>query len=169
MKKQHAMKKIMVIAILGLAELGWSAQEASAGPLLNCLCCCKKKCRVKLYAKQYNAFSPYCLDSISGCLPVAGLTASVPGCGSGCFAGQGYAMGQLPAAGPEGFAGSMPGPEGFAGSMPGAEGFTGPMMMGPAEAGQSMQGFTPGMVSPNGMPMYYPTNTGAVPFPGAGR
>ncbi len=155
MKKQHAMKKIFVIAILGLAGMEWSAQEASAwGALRNCLCC--KKCRVKLYAKQYNAFSPYCLDSISGCLPVAGLTASVPGCGAGgCFADHGYAMGELPAPGTEGFAGPMPGPQGF----------SGPVMMGPSEAAQGM----PGMISPNGMPMYYPTNTGAVPFPGAGR
>jgi hypothetical protein len=158
MKKQHAMKKILVIAILGLAGLEWSAQEASAWCLRNCFCC--KKCRVKLYASQYNAFSPYCLDSISGCLPVAGLTASVPGCGAGgCFAGNGYAMGELPAPGPEGFAGAMPGPQAFAG----------PMMMGPTEAGQGMPGFTPGMMSPNSMPMYYPANTGAVPFPGAGR
>jgi hypothetical protein len=152
MKKQHAMKKILVIAILGLAGLGWSAQEASAGPLLNCLCCCKK-CRVKLYAKQYNAFSPYCLDSLSGCLPLGGFNGGGPGfggCGPACFSGNGgYAMGELPAQSPEGFAGQM--------------------MMGDGQMGQNWQAWGPGMVNPNGMPTYYPTSTGAAPFPGAGR
>src|SRR5205814_8867524 len=104
MKKQHAMKKIFVIAILGLAGLGFSVEQASAaGPLLKRLCCCKR-CSVKLSAKQYNAFSPYCLDSLSGCLPLAGLAGGAPGYGYG---GGGPAcsyanMGELPA--PQGFA-----------------------------------------------------------------
>ena len=62
------MRNLFVFAVLGLAGLGWFAEQASAGPIRDCLCC--KKCCLKLCAKQYNAFSPYCLDSLSGCLPL---------------------------------------------------------------------------------------------------
>jgi hypothetical protein len=151
MKKQHAMKKIFVIAILGLAGLVFSVEQASAaGVILSRLRCCKR-CSVKLNAKQYNAFSPYCLDSLSGCLPLGGL-AGAPGCGfGGCGPACSYAnMGELPA--PQGFV-----TQGFA-----------PQFGMPAEAVQGWSPWAPGMVNPNGMQVY-PTAANVAPFPGAGR
>src|ERR1700730_7728826 len=112
------MRKFFVIAILGLAGLGFSVEQASAGKLCNWCCC--KKCCVKLCAKQYNAFSPFCLDSIQGCVQVTANPGCGPwGCGQGCGCGyqgcgptgcfpHGYGMpGELPPPGPMGPGGPM--------------------------------------------------------------
>jgi hypothetical protein len=77
------MKRFFAITILGLASLGIAAQQVSAGWLLHHCCqhCCLKVC-----AKQYNAFSPYCIDSLNGCCPAQGLAAIA---GANCGYGQG--------------------------------------------------------------------------------
>ena len=145
------MKKILVIAILGLAGLGFSVEQASAGHILGCLCC--KKCCVKLCATQYNAFSPYCLDSMSGCIPLGGFAGNGGGCGPACnYADGGFAMGQLPAPGAVGSPAYV---------MPG---------MNPTENMQAMPSMTPGMANPYGFPgNYYPTIMAPTPLPGPGR
>jgi hypothetical protein len=76
------MKRFFAIAILGLASLGIAAQQAAAGWLLD-HCCHRCCCSLKVCAKQYNAFSPYCIDSVSGCCPgpVAGAWGNGPGPG----------------------------------------------------------------------------------------
>src|SRR5438105_4916246 len=150
------MKKIFVIAVLGLAGLGLDVGRASAG-LLNCFCC--KKCTMKLSAKQYNAFSPYCLDSVSGCVPATsccgfghggvafcpcGPDAGYGGCGPACsHSNGGWAMGELPAPGP-------------------GQAFNGPMVM-PGEALQGWPNGVPGMVNPNALPGNYPVIMGNGP------
>ena len=147
------MKKIFVIAILGLGGLGFNVEQASAGcHLLSCLCC-NKCCCVKMCAKQYNAFSPYCLDSLSGCIPMGGFAGNGGGYGPACnYADPGFAMGQLPAPGPIGSqAFGMPG-------------------MAPGETMQAFPGMAPGMMSPNSIPGgYYPTIIAPTPLPGPGR
>jgi hypothetical protein len=158
MKKPHAMKKILVIAILGLAGLEFTAEQAAAdGPIRNvasnvvpaCIrnkfCC--KKCCVNLCAKQYNAFSPYCLDSMSGYIPMGGYA----GYGPAACAGGGCAMGQLPA------------PE-----LMGQHAFGAPGMM-PAEHVQGWPTWAPGMVNPNAMPASYPAVLNYAPMPGSDR
>jgi hypothetical protein len=77
------MKKLLVIAILGFAALGLATEPASAGWL--CRKCCKQKCCLTLCARQYNAFSPYCLDSFNGNFPLQGMSG---GCSNGaCYMG----------------------------------------------------------------------------------
>ena len=142
------MRNLFVFAVLGLAGLGWFAAQASAGPIRDCLCC--KKCCLKLCAKQYNAFSPYCLDSISGCLPCQGGI----GAGNGGYCAGGY-CGDLPAGDPGQF-GGMP-------MTQMANPYAGVPVMP-----QGMPQYGQGMVNPM-PPNYYPAVTGVAPTPGNGR
>jgi hypothetical protein len=146
------MRKFFVFAVLGLAGLGMLAGQASAGSLLHCLCC-KKCCCMKLCATQYNAFSPFCLDSLSGCVPCQG------GIGAACMMGNGgYGMGELPDGGQ--LSGMPMGNyAGIASGNPYA-GVQVPMPQGGQIYGQ-------GMVSP--MVPAYPPVTGYAPANGNGR
>jgi len=155
MKKQHAMRRIFVIAILGLAGLGLTVEQACAGPIKNCLCC--KKCCMTLCAKQYNAFSPYCLDSVTGCVPVGGFPSWMPsngyqGNGSACCYPNGSGMGELPPPGPMG-----------------PHSFGSPMMspgMSPGDAMHGWPAYGPGMMNPGAMPGSYPVMMNNPPMQG---
>src|SRR5262245_16389318 len=146
------MRNFFVFAVLGLAGLGMAAGQASAGHLLHCCCCCKKCC-VNLCATQYNAFSPFCLDTLSGCIPCQG------GIGAACMMGNGgYGMGELPEGGH--LAGTPLG--NYAGMATGNPyaGVQVPMSQGTPLYGQ-------GTVSP--MAPAYPPVTGYAPGNGSGR
>ena len=93
------MKRFVAIAILGLTSVGVAAQQAAAGLLdifHHCHCC------MKVCAKQYNAFSPYCIDSVKGCCPGPGLGGYVNGNGgdeAACYPNGGAPVEELPAPG----------------------------------------------------------------------
>jgi hypothetical protein len=88
------MKRFLALTVLGLASLTVTAQQASAHWLLDhfhhCHCC------LNVCAKQYNAFSPYCIDSVHGCCPGPVVGAWGNGGGPGYTDGGECAPGELP-------------------------------------------------------------------------
>jgi hypothetical protein len=85
------MKKLLTTAFLSLAALALGSNHASAWWPMSC---CKSKCCISVCARQYNAFSPYCID---GCGPCGAIGFS---CGTGCAQGAcaygGANLGELP-------------------------------------------------------------------------
>jgi hypothetical protein len=145
------MKKFFAIALLGFAALALTTGSASAGWLRDH--CCKKKCCVTLCPKQYNAFSPCCIEGLPGCLPLGGLYGP-DGCAPGCE---------------DGGAPSQPGPASVGGlpamgATNGQATVANPVPLGapiynggfaPVPNGQA---WTPGMINPSGVPGYYQPN-----------
>jgi hypothetical protein len=147
------MRKFFASALLGLAALALAAGPTSAWwPFHHCKCC------VKLCAKQYNAFSPYCLDSLNGCLPPQGGMgngACYLGTPQGCSAYAGVAcLGELPAPGTADGAtvhgSSAPAANGSVMSGPITIQNGNPTIVAPGTNAQSWQ-WTPGLASPNGL------------------
>jgi hypothetical protein len=89
------MKKLVVIAVLGMAALALTSSNASAG-WLKCWPC-KHHCVMSLTCTQYNAFSPYCCDQANGCVPLQAFANACNGsnCGASCVGGA--CLGELPA------------------------------------------------------------------------
>jgi hypothetical protein len=143
------MKKLLSTALLGLLGLALSSSQASAGWWS---CCCKDKCGITLVARQYNAFSPFCLDSCNVCIPNAGNC----GYGSACSVQGGTFLGELPTT-TDGMAKAQsitPGQPLPAGN---AQTYVGQVQP------QVLQQWGPGMVNPNFAPYYAPPAT----MPGA--
>jgi hypothetical protein len=146
-RKRHAMKRLFAITILGLASLAIPAQQAAAGWLWDHCChhCC---CSLKVNAKQYNAFSPYCIDSVSGCCPGPVTGAWGNGQGPGCQ--DGGACQELPATGPVDGHAAIP-PQAANGTISGmpvmVPGST--QMLMPGAASQAMPHMIPGMANGN--------------------
>jgi hypothetical protein len=139
------MKKLLWTALIGLVGLVLSSGHASAG-WWGCGCC---KCGVKLCAHQYNAFSPFCLETCNVCTP-NGCNGN--GYGPGCSAQGGNCLGELPTT-TEGTAKAQSLPLGQplpAGAMPGYAGQAHPQMY---------QQWAPGMANPNAGPYYAPPTT----------
>jgi hypothetical protein len=149
------MKKLLALAVLSLALVGLSTSPASAW------CCCFKA-KYCACAAQYNAFSPFCLNTVYGgkcghckCFHVADCGCNGPGycgpmCGDGaCEGGNGGVVGQLPAAGgAPGAPAGQPAPK-YQGPMPNPLPGGGSSMLMP-------QQMPYGMVQPTGFqPMYY--------------
>ncbi len=88
------MKKILAVAALAAAALGFSAGRANAH-WFSCLSCCNK-CSVTIHCKQYNAFSPFCCDNMSGCMPCNGGACAAGPVGPACVGGA-CMGGELPA------------------------------------------------------------------------
>ncbi len=152
------MRKNIFFAMLGLGALALLPGSASAWWLADCCC---HKCCVKLCAKQYNAFSPFCLDSLQGCLPLQG------GCGNGGFCGGpscgpacsypdggGY-MGELPPASAPGAHVLAPSAQTPTTTTAGPAAYGVPMMAAPGMGAMAMP--------PSGVPSYY---TGFTPSAG---
>jgi hypothetical protein len=170
------MKRFFAIALLGLAALGLGSGRASAWWWSHC---CGHKCGITLTATQYNAFSPYCLDSLHGCLPLAGLAAQVAGpeCGgAACSMQGGYCLGELPAPGT--ITGHASAGDAVAGPALSAPVANGPQVVPPTTAqaplpqgapAQAWPTWGPGMVNPSGVPGYFPANMGNRPLYGQGR
>src|ERR1700730_10809345 len=101
-----AMNKLIASAFLSLLGLGMATQEAAAWGWCKSCCCCSR-CKVSICSSQYNAFSPFCIDSVSykGCCGGMMFPNMMNGCqgpscdpcctGSDCC--DGGVLGQLPA------------------------------------------------------------------------
>lgn len=107
-KKSPAMKRMLIIAALGLAGLGLGSGQANAWIFSHFCRSCHKCCDGTICLKQYNAFSPVASGSlvVDGCLPIfANTNGPWPsyggmGCGPmGCGADGGYLGGAPLAAG----------------------------------------------------------------------
>jgi hypothetical protein len=140
------MKKLLSTALMGLMGLALSSGHASAG-WWGCGC---SKCGVTLCARQYNAFSPFCLDTCNVCIPNA---CNGSGYGPACSVQGGNCLGELPTTTTEGTAKAQSMPVGQqlpAGAMPTYVGQVRP---------QTWQQWAPGMVNPNAGTYYAPPAT----------
>jgi hypothetical protein len=161
------MKKLFAVAILGIAALALTTESASAGWL--CHHCCKSKSCLTLTAKQYNAFSPYCLDSFNGCFPLQGM-----GCNGNCY--MGCVGGSCTQAGVA-CLGELPSPGAVTNLPQGGTVMAAPTMVqngnaapaAPKAAVQPWPTWAPGMASPSGVPSYFPGYGGLGQSYNAGR
>jgi hypothetical protein len=157
------MRKQFAIALVSLAALGLTSRPASAWWFP----CCKSKCCMTLCAKQYNAFSPYCLDSLNGCFPLQGNAANggcFLGCPTGFSAHAGVAcLGELP----QGLAGNATVINGSTQVAPTISGPNGSAaVVAPGQNGWFWPNPLPSAPMPNGTPSYFPVFTGPTNTPG---
>src|ERR1700676_2306344 len=170
-----AMNKLIASAFLSLLGLGMATQEAAAWGW--CHCCCSSSCKVTICSSQYNAFSPFCIDSVryKGCCGGMMFPNMMNGCqgpscdpcctGSDCC--DGGMLGQLPAPGAIQRSNTpAPAPK----SNQSGPNFTPPMAT-PANNGRTMappmQGGYPQIYPTAMQPNYYPGyNPGYGPMPG---
>jgi hypothetical protein len=74
-----AMNKLRACALFSVIGLGLAVQDAAAWW---CPCCLRCRCRMIVTSSQYNAFSPFCVDGVSGAapgqFPAAGTVPTAP-------------------------------------------------------------------------------------------